>query len=323
MIVGPDYSIVHPGLYPHHPRAIREEGQRGQEPLVGLATMREWLQFSVEAGWGKPEFEQNAPAGDHFPAAWKDPIRRSKAREIVDENLALLAEATFRRHQLLSVGYGLSEIRVEPPDRRGVRFDVEVFNRTDGHGVPTGFDAERVVYLQVTVVDARGRVIFRSGDLDPNGDLRDHHSVYVHNGEAPRDRFLFNLQSQFIVTPIRGPDKAQVLAVPYSIDPLPYVRPLTLPFNVYGRPLAARKHKQNIEPGGRRRASYEIAPEALCGAGPYHINIRLIAGMVPVNLIHEISDVGFDYGMSARQVANRVVGGHMVLHERNAIFRAR
>jgi hypothetical protein len=38
--------------------------------------------------------------------------------------------------------------------------------------------------------------------------------------------------------------------------------------------------------------------------------------MVPVNLVHEISDVGFDYGMSARDVADGVVDGHMVLYEK-------
>jgi hypothetical protein len=37
--------------------------------------------------------------------------------------------------------------------------------------------------------------------------------------------------------------------------------------------------------------------------------------MVPVNLFHEIKDVGFDYFMSAREVADRVVEGHLVLWE--------
>ena len=35
--------------------------------------------------------------------------------------------------------------------------------------------------------------------------------------------------------------------------------------------------------------------------------------MVPVNLINAIKDVGFDYDMSAREVARRVVAGHQVL----------
>jgi hypothetical protein len=35
--------------------------------------------------------------------------------------------------------------------------------------------------------------------------------------------------------------------------------------------------------------------------------------MVPVNLVAEIMTVGFDYGMSAAEVARGVVDGHQVL----------
>jgi hypothetical protein len=38
--------------------------------------------------------------------------------------------------------------------------------------------------------------------------------------------------------------------------------------------------------------------------------------MVPVNLVAEIMGVGFDYGMSAAEVARRVVAGHQVLWTR-------
>ena len=44
------------------------------------------------------------------------------------------------------------------------------------------------------------------------------------------------------------------------------------------------------------------------------------AVMVPVNLVQEISDVGFDYSLSARTIANRIVAGHLVIHERTAVF---
>ena len=39
-------------------------------------------------------------------------------------------------------------------------------------------------------------------------------------------------------------------------------------------------------------------------------------GMVPVNLINEIKQVGFDYGMSPRDVAEGVLAGHVTLWER-------
>ena len=38
--------------------------------------------------------------------------------------------------------------------------------------------------------------------------------------------------------------------------------------------------------------------------------------MVPVNLINEIRDVGFDYDLSARDVAESLVAGHQVIWER-------
>ena len=43
--------------------------------------------------------------------------------------------------------------------------------------------------------------------------------------------------------------------------------------------------------------------------------MRVVAGMVPVNLINFIKIVGFDYNLSAKEVAERVVAGHLVLWE--------
>lgn len=199
--------------------------------------------------------------------------------------------------------------------RRGVEFEVEVVNATPGHGVPTGFDAERLVFVRVIVTDQQGKEIFKSGDLDPNGDVRDAHSLYVHNGELPLDPYLLSLQSKFITRMVRGGEREQVLAVNYSPDPLPFLRPSTSSTILTGRPRGARKHKQNIPPGGKRVGKYVVKASELTGHGPYRARIQLIAGMVPVNLIHEIKDVGFDYFMSAREVAEKVVDGHLVLWE--------
>ena len=40
--------------------------------------------------------------------------------------------------------------------------------------------------------------------------------------------------------------------------------------------------------------------------------------MIPVNLVAEIASVGFDFRMSARDVADGVVQGHLVLWRREA-----
>lgn len=312
MMVGPDHSIVHPGIFPHNVEAVREEC--APEDAEGLATLREWLAFDDHGRWGEDEFEATVDEQYRFPVAWQDSLKRKKARSIIKDQKKLLFEADLQRHQILRAGYHLGNIEVVEDSRKELKFRVPVSNITPGHGVPTGFDAERLVYLRTQVWDCRGKLVFQSGDLDPNGDVRDSHSFYVHNGKIPLDQQLFSLQSRFITRNVRGGEREQILNVPYSLDPLPYIRPETRPFTVLGRPVGARKHKQNIEVDGVRYANYSVSH----GHGPYTIRVQLIAGMVPVNLVHEISSVGFDYGMSARQVADAVVAGHMILYERTA-----
>ena len=305
MFIGPDYSVVHPGIFPHNVEASE------------LATLREWLAYEVEEGWGTDEFEDNKPEDYEFPERWQSIDDRYDARDILEDNMALLAEADAQRKKILQAGYLLKDTRlVEASDRKGLIFEVEIANGTPGHGVPTGFDAERLVWVRVTVSDSEGTVVFRSGDLDPNGDVRDSHSIYVHNGEIPKDPFLLSLQSKFITRMVRGGEREQVLAVNYSPDPLPFLRPSTSSTILTGRPRGARKHKQGIPPGASRVGRYEVEPKALTGKGPYRAHVELVAGMVPVNLIYEIQHVGFDYGMSPREVAERVVDGHLVLWER-------
>jgi hypothetical protein len=320
MMIGPDYSIIHPGLFPHNPKAVKEENSHADELQLGLATLREWLTFDYRAGWGMRQFEENADKNYPFPDAWKEQTRRIRARDILDDQFRLLNKASVARHQLLSVGYRLGDVVFDGVDRKGLHFKIKVSNGTDGHGVPSGFDAERLVFLKTTVVDRNGKLVFVSGDLDPNGDVRDSHSFYVHNGKLPLDRQLFSLQSRFLTRNVRGGEREQVLNVAFSIDPLPYFRPATRPYTVLGRPLGARKHKQNLEVGGHRWAEYSIQPSQLTGCGPYTVSVQLVAAMVPINLIQEISSVGFDYGMSARQIADAIVDGHVVVHTRNALL---
>ena len=82
------------------------------------------------------------------------------------------------------------------------------------------------------------------------------------------------------------------------------------------RPRGARKHKQVILPAQFRWADYAVSKSELNGNGPYTAEIELVAQMVPVNLIAEISFMGFEYGMSAKDVANNVVEGAQVLWRR-------
>jgi hypothetical protein len=115
---------------------------------------------------------------------------------------------------------------------------------------------------------------------------------------------------------VRGGERDQVLAVNYSPTPLPFLRPSTSSTVLLGRPVDARKHRQVLVPLSSKWPEYEVNRSHLIGSrGPYSANIKLIAAMVPINLINEIKDVGFDYNMSPRDVAARVLAGHMVLWE--------
>ena len=308
IFAGPDYSVIHPGIFPHNARAQQ------------MATLEEWLQFDHKAGWGTDKFEDNAPDNYKFPERWESVDDRFDAREILDEQFERLAWAREKRLEVYRNGYGLAEIETIRASKRGIRFRVKVVNKTDGHNTPTGFTGERLVWLRVTVKDRDGKVIFQSGDLDPNGDLRDLESAFVHNGELPLDEQLFNLQSKFVHINVRGGERLQVIPIPYTVTSLPIVRPTIQSLILTGEPTTERNHRNGIEALGHRWAKYKIRASALTGKGPYQANIQLKVSPVPVNLIAAVQGVGFDYNMSAREIADAVAEGHEVLYEKNVTF---
>lgn len=392
---GPDYSLIHPGIFPHNVEAAE------------IASLEDWLEFDWKAGWGTENFEEMAdiaeqplddldaalanalealssddaidlqeaedayldlaeaieleagkkaseiymklgkslnalsesktPSKELAEAAlaaathlrvklgmtyaetnnWGDIVDREDAAAIMEVQLERLEWAKGQRFEVMRNGYLLGDIQVSESSQENFKFGIDVINGTDGHGVPTGFDAERLVFLQVTVTDSEGNPVFLSGDRDPNGDVRDSHSLYVRNGEVEKDDQLFNLQSKFIVRLSRGGEREQVLAVNTSVSALPFVRPEARATILYGRPLGARKHKKTIEPLGRRRANYTINTKKLKAGETYNINIKLIAQMIPVHLIPAIQESGFDYNMTPKQLADGVVEQAMTLWEKD------
>jgi hypothetical protein len=57
-----------------------------------------------------------------------------------------------------------------------LRIDARVENLGAGHALPSGPTMERQLWIELRVTDGDGTELFVSGDLDANGDLRDHHS---------------------------------------------------------------------------------------------------------------------------------------------------
>jgi hypothetical protein len=315
LFVGPDYSVLPPWLFPHHHGAIKDPRATTGPAAYGLATIREWQTFNWQAGWGTDSFEAKVAPGTIFPPRWRSADDRRNARKIINENLALLAEMSDKRLTLLRNGYKLGQVVNRKFDRDGLVFSVQVKSGTDGHNVPTGFDVERPVWLHVTVKDATGKIIKESGDLDPNGDVRDLQSQYVRNRQLPEDDELFSLQGHFIVHMERGSEREQVLATNYSLSPLPFLRPERMSAILQGKPQGARKQKNNIEPLGQRWATYTIDKSHLTGKTPYIAVIQLKSAMVPANLVREVKDVGFDYNLDPETVRKNLLAGHKVVWE--------
>lgn len=325
MFVGPDYSVLAPELFPLHPQAIREESEIDDPTVDGHATIRQWVEFRQylkshpehKDTWGLDEDAISIEDEEKLPLPFGTYDDREVARQIVDENVDLLKYAEEQRLKLLKNGYKLGEINVEKAGMEGIRFKVQVKSGTDGHNVPTGFDGERLVWLSVRVMDGSGNVIHESGDLDPNGDVRDLHSAYVHNHELEQDKELFSLQSKFLTRNARGGEREQVLPLNWSATPLIYVRPERRSSVLLGRPGGVRKHKIGIEPLGERWATYNVKKETLEGtSGPYKAVVQLRAAMIPVNLVNAIKGVGFDYQMSARDISEKLIEGHQLVWER-------
>ncbi len=304
MFAGPDYSIINRGFFPHNDKAAK------------LATMREWITFDDAGGWGTDEFEKKVAKDFKFPKRWESVDDRYDARAILNEQGALLAEIHKQRLTVLRQGYQLGDLVVKESDAKALKFKIEVKSGTDGHNVPTGFDAERLSYMQVFVTDPSGKTVFQSGDLDPNGDVRNRHSSYVHDGKLPLDPYLFTLQSPFITSNVRGGEREQVLAVNFSADPLPFVRPMPFAMNFAGRPAGARIQRRGLEAKTSRWPEYVVKGSQLTGPGPYKVRIRFLAAMVPVNLVSEIKVAGFDYNMTPRQVADALKNGQSLLYDK-------
>jgi cytochrome c553 len=309
LFAGPDYSVIHPGLFPFNVEA--------QE----LATMREWLEFDHEVGWGTDEFEDKVADGMKFPSRWESVDDRYDAREILNVQFERLEFMRGKRLEVLKNGYKMGKAVVVQDNKDGLRFKVKVENITDGHNTPTGFAAERLVFVQVTVTDSTGKAIFKSGDLDPNGDVRDHESSYVHNGELPLDPQLFDLRGRILVTNSRGGEREVVIPVPYPTTTIPFLRPTTRSLILTGESPVERINRRSIAPLDHKWAEYTVDGSLLTGEGPYKAKIDFIAGMAPANLIGAIKGQGFDYAMSAREVAEKVAAGYEVLYSEEVVFK--
>ena len=180
-----------------------------------------------------------------------------------EENARIQRAYLEKKNYLLQ---NCAEIEIIAPDNVNASSEfevqVKVTNTGAGHGIPTGFTPERQVWIEIVVMDSTGRVLFVSGDLDNNKDLRNNHSHQVEAGEVPFDKYLINFQSKFI-RGRRGDGKPEEILLPT---------------------LALRIEKNNIMPFESKYGYYPITVPVDV-KGPLYIEARLRYRNLPPYLL--------------------------------------
>ncbi len=272
---GPGYPIAHPGIFPHNPEAENW-------------SIEEWLQFDYRAGWGTADFEEQLDAGEisvEFPEAWADAGDREDARIIIEDNLEKLAEKRELRRQVMENGSKLEgPFFAEPPQQgRDLKFTYKVHNTDEGHNLPSGsLGAQPEIWLNVALIGPDGSNLWESGYLDSHGDMADLHSLDVRAGTVKHDDQLFNLQTKFLTTNVKGTDREMYLPINLDVDQLPFLRPAGQPVTVINHPPTVRMESRSLPPLSNRDAKYKIPGELLKTPGTYRLAVRLRSRAEPI-----------------------------------------
>jgi nitrate/TMAO reductase-like tetraheme cytochrome c subunit len=274
--VGPGYSIVHPGIFPHNPEAQS-------------FTMQQWLSFDHRAGWGSDAFEDALASGSiqvNFPTEWANKDQRQMANRIIEQNLKTLEKRKKQRKEVLEHSIELNgpffdqnEVKTD----EALSFYYEVTNQNIGHNLPSGsLGAQPELWLNVSLVDPDQKVIWESGHLDSIGDMCDLHSMDVLNGILPEDKDLFNLQTKFLVTNLKGTDREAYLPVNFDIDQIPMIRPATVPTTVMNHPPFVRMEGRSLAPLKTRKANYHVPSSLIKKPGKYILSARMRSRAEPI-----------------------------------------
>ena len=270
---GPGYPISHPGLFPI-----------GDSPF----TPQQWLTFEWRANWGKDEFEAKVaadPDSYKFPPEWQKAADRKAAWSRVQTNLEAWRVRLKKRQQILTNGSRLDgPLFVSRPEvGKPLAFHYQLTNLNKGHNLPSGsLGAQPEAWLNVALVDPDGQIVWESGDLDGNGDLRDLQSFEVRSGKILLDSQLFSLQSKFLTTNVKGTEREMYLPVQVDNDQLPFIRPGGTPVSLLNHPPNVRLEKRSIPALGTREARYKVPGDKLKKAGTYRLSVRLRARSEPI-----------------------------------------
>ncbi len=291
---GPGYSIAHPGIFPQ---------PRRKSPF----STAEWLAFDWRL-WTQPDFEERVVKGElspvfvsspppgqgtvqqqHLAFDWSDRAKRDEARDIIKENLERLKLRSEKRRHLMESGSHLDGPFFDSECKSGEKlsFRYEVSNVSDGHNFPSGsLGAQPEIWLNVALLEKDGngdfKNIWESGFVDSHGDMADIHSKDVLAGIIPPDSQLFNLQTKFLTTNLKGTDREMYLPVPFDGDQLPYIRPAGVPTTVLNHPPFIRMEQRSIPPLSTRTAKYSVPANLVSKPGTYRLAARLCSRAEPM-----------------------------------------
>ena len=156
-------------------------------------------------------------------------------------------------------------------------------NINPGHNLPSGsLGAQPEMWLNVVLMDPDGNNVWETGYVDSHGDMADLHSLDIAAGLIEHDDQLFNLQTKFLTTNVKGTDREMYLPVNFDVDQLPFLRPPQQPVSVMNHPPFVRMESRSIPPLSSRDADYSV-PGALIGEpGTYKLSVRLRTRAEPI-----------------------------------------
>ncbi|MEM8681547.1 MAG: cytochrome C, partial [Planctomycetota bacterium] len=173
--------------------------------------------------------------------------------------------------------------KTTPLRGKPLHFHYVVTNTNIGHNLPSGsLGAQPQLWLNVALTGPDGRHLWESGYVDANGDIADQHSLEVASGRIRRDLQLFNLQTKFLITNVKGTDREIYLPINTDIDQLPFIRPSPFPVTVMNHPPFIRMEAHSIPPTGNRKAKYHVPGHLLTQPGRYRLSVRMRSRAEPI-----------------------------------------
>jgi hypothetical protein len=221
----------------------------------------------------------------NFPPAWSDPDDREEARAVVESNTEELEYKKTMREQVMNNGGKIDGPFFDNDPKVGEALSLKyvVTNTNNGHNLPSGsLGAQPEIWMNVALIDPDGKNVWESGYVDSYGDFADVHSLDLAAGKIEYDDQLFNLQSKFLTTNVKGTDREMYLPVNFDVDQRPFLRAAPQPTTVINHPPGARMEARSIPPLGSKDAKYKIPAKAFQKKGKYRLAVRMRSRAEPI-----------------------------------------